>query len=65
MADIIKTYIDELDRDYRTGKSTEHSHRPALKRLLESMLDGVQASMNRSTSIVAHPTTSLPEKTFP
>jgi len=43
MPDIIKTYIDELDRDFRTGKATEHSHRPALKRLLESMLDGVQA----------------------
>jgi predicted helicase len=43
MLDIIKTYLDELDRDFRTGKATEHSHRPALKRLLESMLDGVQA----------------------
>jgi predicted helicase len=43
MPDLIKTYIDELDRDFRTGKATEHSHRPALKRLLESMLDGIQA----------------------
>ncbi|MDR2694131.1 MAG: N-6 DNA methylase [Chitinispirillales bacterium] len=43
MTDLIKTYIDELDRDFRTGKATEHSRRHALKTLLESMLDGVQA----------------------
>jgi len=41
--DIIKTYLDDLTRAYQTGKATEHSHRPALKRLLESILDGIQA----------------------
>src|SRR5215469_5927339 len=34
----IAIYIAELDRTYQTGKATEHSYRPALQRLLESVL---------------------------
>ncbi|GBU21865.1 adenine specific DNA methyltransferase [Fibrobacteres bacterium R8-0-B4] len=43
MLDHIKTYLDDLSCAYQTGKATEHSHRPALKKLLESILDGMQA----------------------
>ena len=31
-------YIKELNEQYKTGKATEHSYRPALKELLQSLL---------------------------
>ena len=34
-------YITELQRHYAAGNATEHTHRPALKTLLESALPGV------------------------
>lgn len=34
----IKEYIDELNKQYRTGIAREHSYRPALKDLLQSIL---------------------------
>lgn len=34
----IKEYIDELNKQYRTGIAREHSYRPALKDLLQSLL---------------------------
>jgi predicted helicase len=65
MPDLIKTYIDELDRDFRTGKATEHSHRPALKRLLESMLDGVQAINEPKHIDCGAPDYIVPRKDLP
>ncbi|WP_027455840.1 type ISP restriction/modification enzyme [Xylanibacter brevis] len=34
----LKLYIDELNKQYRTGIAREHSYRPALKDLLQSLL---------------------------
>ena len=34
----LKTYIDELNKQYKTGIAREHSYRPALKDLLQSLL---------------------------
>ena len=34
----IKLYIDELNKQYKTGIAREHSYRPALKDLLQSLL---------------------------
>lgn len=34
----IKEYIEELNKQYRTGIAREHSYRPALKDLLQSLL---------------------------
>ena len=31
-------YIKELNAQHKTGKATEHSYRPALKELLQSLL---------------------------
>ncbi len=36
--DILKQYIDELNKQYKTGIAREHSYRPALKDLLQSLL---------------------------
>ncbi len=36
--DSLKLYIDELNRQYKTGLAREHSYRPALKDLLQSLL---------------------------
>ena len=33
----LKTYIDELNKQYKTGIAREHSYRPALKDLLQSL----------------------------
>jgi len=38
MQDVIAEYIAELDRQYQTGVATEHTHRPALQKLLSVML---------------------------
>lgn len=40
----VKEYIKALDREFAQGDSTEHSHRPALKNLLESFKSGIQAT---------------------
>ena len=40
----IQTYIKQLERDHAAGNATEHTHRPALKTLLESALSGVLAT---------------------
>ena len=34
----LKQYIDELNKQYKTGIAREHSYRPALKDLLQSLL---------------------------
>ena len=34
----LSEYIKELNSQYKTGKATEHSYRPALKELLQSLL---------------------------
>ena len=44
MSDAIKTYLAKIDREFKTGKATEHTHRPALKDLIESLAPGVQAT---------------------
>ena len=38
MYNTLKIYIDELNKQYRTGIAREHSYRPALKDLLQSLL---------------------------
>ena len=37
----IKQYLDQLARHYATGHATEHTYRPALQALLESLIPGV------------------------
>ena len=38
MTNELKLYIDELNKQYKTGIAREHSYRPALKDLLQSLL---------------------------
>ena len=38
MTESLKLYIDELNKQYRTGLAREHSYRPALKDLLQGLL---------------------------
>ena len=38
MTNELKLYIDELNKQYKTGLAREHSYRPALKDLLQSLL---------------------------
>jgi predicted helicase len=44
MSDVIKSYLAEIDREFKTGRATEHTHRPALKGLIESLAPGVRAT---------------------
>ncbi len=44
MSDVIKSYLAEIDREFKTGRATEHTHRPALKNLIESLVPGVRAT---------------------
>ncbi|HEY1197902.1 MAG TPA: type ISP restriction/modification enzyme [Thermoplasmata archaeon] len=40
----ITTYARELETNLRTGRATEHTHRPALKTLLQSLIPGSLAT---------------------
>jgi hypothetical protein len=44
-SDLVETYFDDLKLRYKTGNNaTEHTHRPALQGLLESVLKGILAT---------------------
>ena len=43
MADIIKDYLKGLEKELQTGNATEHSYRPHLKTLIESLGENVLA----------------------
>ena len=36
-----ETYLGEIQKNLSTGDATEHTHRPALQRLLESVDNGI------------------------
>ena len=38
------TYLKEIEKQLATGRATEHTHRPALQRLIESLKDGITAT---------------------
>lgn len=40
----ISAYLKKIDQAFSVGNATEHTHRPALKELLESLADGVVAT---------------------
>ncbi len=40
----ITDYLKQLENDLKAGNATEHTHRPALKSLLESLVTGVTAT---------------------
>lgn len=42
--DAIKDYLKQIEKELRRGDSTEHTHRPALKSLMESVMTGVVAT---------------------
>jgi hypothetical protein len=44
MTEPFKDYLQSLQKDLLGGDSTEYTHRPALKTLLESLAEGIRAS---------------------
>ena len=44
MSDIIKSYLGKIDREFKTGRATEHTHRPALKDLIEELDSKIKAT---------------------
>jgi hypothetical protein len=40
----IDTYRRQIERELQAGNATEHTHRPALKTLIESLASGVTAT---------------------
>ena len=42
--DKLKTYLTQIEQALKAGNATEHTHRPALKALLESLEPGVTAT---------------------
>lgn len=41
--DPIKVYLSQLQQNLQTGQATEHTHRPALQHLIQSLLPSVRA----------------------
>jgi hypothetical protein len=44
MGDAIKSYLADIERELKTGRATEHTHRPALKDLLEGLSPQIKAT---------------------
>ncbi len=44
MNNALHTYLASIEKDYKGGKATEHTYRPALERLLESLAPHIEAS---------------------
>jgi len=44
MANIFEAYLKKIEADLKGGKATEHTYRPALEMLLESLADGIDAA---------------------
>jgi len=41
---IFRNYLQRIEKEYRSGRTTEHTFRPALKDLLESLEKGIEAT---------------------
>jgi hypothetical protein len=44
MSDSVKQYLEHIEQALQTGRATEHTYRPALKELVESLVTGVTAT---------------------
>lgn len=44
MSDVIKSYLAKIDQEFKTGRATEHTHRPALKDMIEALDGGIRAT---------------------
>ena len=44
MANIFEAYLEKIEADLKGGRATEHTYRPALKMLLESLADDIDAA---------------------
>jgi len=40
----IADYLKKIEKAYSAGNATEHTHRPALKELIESFATGITAT---------------------
>ncbi len=43
MCDMIKNYLKQVEKTFRTGNATEHSYRPYLKSVIESLRENILA----------------------
>jgi len=46
--DVFDRYLSEINEAYLRGNATEHTHRPALKVLIEALGDKITATNERS-----------------
>ena len=44
MPDAVRTYLQDIEGSLKLGYATEHTHRPALKTLIECLVPGAQAT---------------------
>ena len=40
----VRAYLKEIERQLATGRATEHTHRAALQKLIESLKSGITAT---------------------
>ncbi len=50
-ADSLKEYVQAIEREWRSGRAGEHSYRPALKALLESLTSPEVQAINEPTRV--------------
>jgi hypothetical protein len=61
----IETYRRQIERELEAGDATEHTHRPALKTLLETLYPGVTATNEPKRVACGAPDFSLTRKKVP
>jgi hypothetical protein len=61
----IEIYLRTLERELQAGNATEHTHRPALKTLLETLYPGVTATNEPKRVACGAPDFSLTRKKVP
>ena len=63
---MLNTYITDLNTQYTSGKATEHSYRPLLKTLLETLLPKLNIiNETQATSLWRDPTNILTHADLP
>lgn len=61
----LRVYLGEVQTIYQAGIAAEHSYRPALKRLLETLAPGVTATNEPKRILCGAPDYSLTRATEP
>ena len=65
MATPISTYLADVKKNLAEGNATEHTHRSALKKLIEAIVDGIVATNEPKRILCGSPDFQITRKSVP